>query len=234
MGPGDRPVVGVDPQLVEERRVGQRSRAGRGDAGASAWIVPRSVPSRAAISGSASPSMSRVFQVDRVVRGAGHREQVVRPVVEEDLGDGARRAGCRASTSSAARSAQIRSSRRASPSATRSRSRHCLITNGSPAGDVDPQHDVRDPAAQLADRMSAHPGHAAGLAEVVGGIVRVQFPHGSAGVACSPGGVPGISEQAFEQELELADLDLAVEGVVEAVEDGDGQRRGCSRSAGAG
>ena len=31
------------------------------------------------------------------------------------------------------------------------------------------------------------------------------------------------SQQAFQQEFELADLDLDVEGVVEAVEDGDGQ-----------
>ena len=32
------------------------------------------------------------------------------------------------------------------------------------------------------------------------------------------------SDQRFQQQLELADLDLAVEGVLGAVDDGDGQR----------
>ena len=35
--------------------------------------------------------------------------------------------------------------------ATRSRSRHCLMTKGARPVDVDPQDDVRDAAGQLAD-----------------------------------------------------------------------------------
>ena len=62
MGTGGRPVVGVDPQLVEQARVGQGSAQG-GMPRASAWIVPRIVPSRAAMSGSTWPAINCVFQV---------------------------------------------------------------------------------------------------------------------------------------------------------------------------
>ena len=41
MGPGGRAVVGIDPQLVEERCVGQGLGAEPGVRGASAWMVPR-------------------------------------------------------------------------------------------------------------------------------------------------------------------------------------------------
>ena len=51
MGAGDRAVVGIDPQLIEQGGVGQGLVRGAGCPGASAWIVPRMVPSCAAISG---------------------------------------------------------------------------------------------------------------------------------------------------------------------------------------
>ena len=63
MAPGDRPIVRVDPQLVEEAGVGQSPAQGRDASGPWRGSVPRMVPSRAAMAGSIWPAIKWDFQV---------------------------------------------------------------------------------------------------------------------------------------------------------------------------
>ena len=109
--PGDRPVERVDPQLVEDRRVGEPAARGRGGRGSRRGSVAEQLARAAGDGRVGLPGEELLLPDDRVVRGAGHREQVVLLVGEEDAGDGPLGRARSPSSSSAARSVQIRSSR---------------------------------------------------------------------------------------------------------------------------
>ena len=232
MGPGDRAVVGIDPQLVEQRRVGQGLTQSRVP-GASAWMVPRMRSQLARRSrdrprrpsGGSSRSPNRPERRSSRTGSSGRSSKRTSGTVP-----GGRMA---ASTSSAARSAQIRSSRARHSMATRSRSRHCLMTKGAWPSTSTRRTTFETPPLSSRTRTGGLAGTPSRFPQVLRGVLRGQFPHGAAGMLDREPAGDASSEQRFEQQLELADLDLAVERVVGAVDDGDGQAR-CSRTAEAG
>ena len=176
MGPRDRAVVGVDPQLVEEGRVGEDPAQSVGCPGASAWIVPRIVPSLrgdlrvdlARPSAATSRSPSRPGRRSSRTGNSGDPRRAPR--------GRCRAAGSSASRSSAARSAQMRSSRARHSMATRSRSRHCLITKGARPATSTRRTTFETPPVSSRTSNRRVIRDASRLAEVVGGVVRMSVP----------------------------------------------------------
>ena len=224
MGPGDRAIVRVEPQLIEQRRVGERSPQFR---------MIRCLGVNGPQDGAQAAGNLRVrLAVHEVglpglgiVRHAGHGEQVVGAILEMNPGNRAGRQQC-PSTSSAARSAQMRSSR--APVHGHPQTVAALLDHeGGPVFQVNSQDDIRDPAGQFAHPDQLTRGNLARILEVRGGVFPGQFPHGRVAVMSKRRGSGWHlldlinSNQGFQQEPELANLDLAFKGVVRAIDDGE-------------
>ncbi len=149
MAAGDGPVIGIDPQLLEEARVGQR--AAQGGVRPGRFVDgPQDRTQPAGDLGIGRAFHQQRLPGDRVVGRAGHREEVVRPVLEQDPGDRPRGQDLlqdpqrgRLGPDPVERGEPLH--RHAEPLAA------LLDDEGRLAVDVNPQHDVGDAAGQLAD-----------------------------------------------------------------------------------
>ena len=90
VGTGDRPVIGINPQLIEQGGVGQ----GLAEDGVTGGVGMDGTQERPQSCGDLRIDAA-VHQVGlpgrRVIRCAGHREQILGPILEEDLGNSAGR-----------------------------------------------------------------------------------------------------------------------------------------------
>ena len=161
--------------------------------GASAWIVARIVPSRAAIVGSTCAGHQLGLPGDGVVRGAGHGEQVIRHGPRTGRPGTVPSGRIARSSSSVACSVQIRSSRARQSIATRSRSRHCLITKGGLPAHVDPQDDVGNAALSSRTCDLGFLGNTTRVAEIVGRGLGRDFAHRSYELAGASSRVDGYA-----------------------------------------
>ena len=160
MSPGDRAVVGVDPQFVEQRGVGQ----GSAQAGVTGRVGVDRPQDRAQRRGDRRIRLTchqKALPGRRVVGCAGHREQEIGPILEQDARGPSRGAGSSASRSSAARSAQMRSSR-AQPFHGHAKSLAALLDDHGAAGRSISTRRTTFETPPLSSRTCRLPGALAG------------------------------------------------------------------------
>ena len=149
MATGDRPIIRIDAQFVEQARV----RQGPPQGGMSGGIGVDRAQDRPQPGGDSriDPSGHQVsLPGDRVVGGAGHREEIIRSILEQDMGDGPLGQDRAEDSESGGLGpdpieAGMPFHRDAKPLAALFDHERRLTR------DLDPQHDVRDPARQLPD-----------------------------------------------------------------------------------